>query len=315
MIITYASIFMIANLLDPDSVEEDPRSVNFGKLRIWGNWVDITGGMGQIVTLVSRLLPTRHNGEWAFWTKNKAGVYKKLGAEEFGGQDAFDVLVQFLEGKLSPIAKTVSTIWKQQDFQGEKPTPESIATSLIIPIPAQNIPQLAKSPESSFIIGSVILDLLGFSTSSTVMPNTVSKALPVDKNLTNKDILDYVAAYSDAMDQNPERVFNSIFSGQYILEVDDTTAKIIAMPENEKTPEDETRIRLDLTIPEELGGKIERDNMSLVSVGKFNRYSYIEKILIKAVEDKKLTQEEAVAELKDFKDGTVGERYLRELYE
>ena len=147
------------------------------------------------------------------------------------------------------------------------------------------------------------------------MPNTVSKALPVDKDIPNTDILNYVTAYSDAMDQDPEKVFNAIFSGQYILEVDDETAKIIAMPEDEKTPEDEIRIRLDLTIPEELGGKIERDNMSLVSTGKFARYSFIEKLLIKAVEDKKLTQEEAVSELRDFKDGTVGERYLRELYE
>ena len=315
MVITYASIFMVANLLDPDSVEEDPRSPNFGKLKLWGNWVDITGGMGQIVTLVSRLIPTTHEGKWGFWTKNRAGVYKELGAEDFGGQDAMDVLVSFLEGKLSPAAKTVSTIWRQQDFQGNKPTPESIAKSLFIPIPAQNIPQLAESPESSFVIGSVMLDLLGFSTSSSIQPNTVSKALPVDKNMPEKDILDYVAVYSDAMNQNPEKVFTSIFSGQMVIQEEEGIVKIIAMPKDEKTPEDTTKVRVDLIVPEELGGKIERDNMKIVATGKYNRYSSIEKILIAAVTDKKVSQSEAARLIKLYKADEITEKEIKEMYE
>lgn len=315
MVITYASILMVANLLDPDSVEEDPRSPNFGKLKIWGNWVDITGGMGQLITLASRLLPTRHNGKWGLWTKNRAGVYKELGSENFGGQDAMDVLVSFLEGKLSPAAKTVTTIWRQQDFQGNKPTPESIVTSTLIPIPAQNIPQMANSPESSFVIGSVMLDLLGFSTSSSIQPNTVSKALPVDKNIPDKDVLDYVAVYADAMNQNPEKVFSSIFSGQMVIQDEEGIVKIIAMPEDEKTPEDMTRVRVDLTVPEELGGKIERDNMKIVAVGKYNRYSSIEKILIAAVTDNKVSQSEAARLIKLYKDGEVTEKEIKEIYE
>lgn len=318
IIITYASIFMVANLLDPDSVEEDPRSPNFGKLKLWGNWVDITGGMGQLVTLVSRIIPTRHNGEWAFWTKNKAGVYKKLGPEEFGGQDPVDVLVTFFEGKLSPAAKTVTTIWRQQDYQGEKPTPESIAKSIFVPIPAQNIPQLAESPESSFVIGSVILDLLGFSTTSTVQPNTVTKQFEFNKNIPLNDVTGYVVDYADALNQNPEKVYTAIFSGQELILTSKDTVIIRQIPEGKETfdkQDPRPKVRLDLTVPKELGGKFTADNVKLIKVGEYNKNSGVEKVLIKAVEDKKLSKEEARKLLIEFKNGIAPEKYIRTKYE
>lgn len=315
IVLSYSTILIIAGLLNPDSVEEDPRSPNFGKLKLFGNWVDITGGMGQIITLVSRIIPTQHEGKWGFWTKNRAGVYKELGSESFGGQDAVDVIVQFFEGKLSPIAKTIATIWRQEDFQGNKPTPESIAKSLIIPIPAQNIPQLAASPESSFVVGSVILDLLGFSTSSTVQPNTVSKTFEIEKPIPSSEILEYVSSYSQALNQNPEKVFNSIFSGQYVLVDDDENVTIINIPKDEKTPEDTTRGRVDLKIPEELGGTFTSDNMEIVPIGRYNKYSSAEKLIIAAYTEKKITLNEAITLINEYKAQEIGDRYLKEVLE
>jgi hypothetical protein len=315
MIIMYASIFIVKGLLDPDSVEWDPRSSNFGKMRIFGQWVDITGGMGQIVTLVSRLIPTTHNGELGFWTKSKAGVYKKLGSKEFGSQDAMDVLTTFLEGKLSPAAKTVTTIWRNEDFQGNVPTPTSIAKSLFVPLPAQNIPAIYNSPDSSFALGSIILDLLGFSTNTAVQPNTTTKTIKVDKPTPNKDILDHISLYSEALNQDPEKVFSTMFAGQYVLLEDEVTSKVIMIPADNKVPEDAKRLKVDMTVPEELGGTFARNNIELISTGRFNSFSGVETFMIAAVENKKVTKQRAADLLKLYKAGEITEKELTELYE
>ena len=56
VIVGSASILAIANALKPGSVETDPRSSDFGKIKIGNTRFDVTGGMGSIITLASRLV-------------------------------------------------------------------------------------------------------------------------------------------------------------------------------------------------------------------------------------------------------------------
>lgn len=168
IIASIASILTIAKLLDPDSVDEDPRSTNFGKVKIFGHWVDITGGMASLVTLATRLIPTKHNGKRGFWTKSSTGNYTNLIEGKYGQQTALDVFENFWEGKLSPIAGIVRDVWKGKDFQGRPVTPENIVKGVTTPISIQNFQQLKEDPQSSSILGSMILEELGLSTSTYV---------------------------------------------------------------------------------------------------------------------------------------------------
>lgn len=168
MVSTIAAVLTIAKLIDPESVDEDPRSTNSGKVKIFGHWVDITGGMASFVRLVSRtIIPTRHNGEWGLWQKSSTGKWTNLTAGSFGQQDAFDVLVDGLfSNKLSPIAGMMRDALRGEHFGGEPFTTKGAVENLITPLSIQNYEQLKDDPTSSFILGSVILEGLGLSTST-----------------------------------------------------------------------------------------------------------------------------------------------------
>ena len=73
-----AGIMMLANFLDPESVDEDPRSTNFGRIKIFGHWTDITGGMRTIAIMAARLIPHKRNGEWGVWKKSSTGRFTNI---------------------------------------------------------------------------------------------------------------------------------------------------------------------------------------------------------------------------------------------
>lgn len=171
---TVAGVLYAANTLWPGSVEFDPHSSNFGKIRIGKHTFDITGGMGSLVTLASRITPTKRGdkgglfgGGWSFWYKSKTGKWTDLSEGNYGQQNALDVLESFAEGKLSPIAAVLRDIWVGENFDGDKPTPTSIVTGLVTPIPVQNALDL-NEPNSVLAIGLMILDGLGLSVNTDI---------------------------------------------------------------------------------------------------------------------------------------------------
>jgi len=176
-----ASILATAKLLDPESVDEDPRSTNFGKLKIFGQWVDITGGMGSLVRIAARLVPTKHNGVWSNWRKSGTGTWTNLREKGFNKDTALDELENFTEGKLSPIAGLLRDYWKREFFGGEPFTWLGAAKQLVTPLPVQNAIQLLQDPKSEFVLGSIILEGLGLSTSTynykTYWENSTSKEM------------------------------------------------------------------------------------------------------------------------------------------
>ena len=179
---TLATILTLVKLFDPDRVEEDPRSTNFGKVKLFGRWVDITGGLGSLATLASRLTPSYHNGEWGFFYKNSAGNYQKLGTT-YGGMTALDVAENFIEGKLSPVAGVFRDIWKGKDFSGEKITPQGELKKLIVPISIQNFNELVKDSNNPLdVVGAMILDLMGASV-STYLPSQFNWETSTSKTL------------------------------------------------------------------------------------------------------------------------------------
>jgi hypothetical protein len=163
---TVASVLTIAKILDPESVEEDPRSKNFGKIKIGSRWVDITGGMGSIVSLASQVVPTRHDGKWGFWSKNaKTGTFTNLGVG-YGVRSPLDVIEDFFEGKLSPLAGVFRDVLQRRTYKSEPVTLSGEAKQVTTPLIGQTTLDLLKDQSAANVIGFTILEGLGFSSGS-----------------------------------------------------------------------------------------------------------------------------------------------------
>lgn len=163
MVISIGTVLSVAHALNPKSVDTDPRSPNFGKIKIGTHWVDITGGMGAMVTLAARtFVPTEHNGQWGLWSKSKTGTYSNLTGGGFGKQTALDTVNNFWEGKLAPSAGVVRDIWTGQNYNGQKPTVKNELEGATTPLPIQNYQQL-KNSSNSDKLAAMIADGFGFS--------------------------------------------------------------------------------------------------------------------------------------------------------
>lgn len=161
-VVGMATILGIANSVKPGSVELDPRSSDFGKIKIGNTRFDVSGGMSSLVTLAARLLTESSKST----TTHKV---TPLNSGKFGSQTGVDVLVNFAEGKLSPAAGVLRDVLKGQDYNGNKiglnlPSAGLEANSLFVPLPVKNAVELHNDPNSAGIVAGEIADALGIST-------------------------------------------------------------------------------------------------------------------------------------------------------
>lgn len=164
IIASTATILYISEQLWPGSVDWDPRSSNFGKIKIGDTRFDITGGMGSMVVVASRVVPTYHNGKWSMWYKSStSGRYTDLLAGKYGQMGPLDVLENYIEGKASPLAGVIRDILKGEHFGGEEVTPESVARQLVTPISIDTFMDTQKNPNAAPLLATMILEGLGIS--------------------------------------------------------------------------------------------------------------------------------------------------------
>lgn len=186
IITSVGSVLTIAHALDPKSVELDPRSTHFGKIKVFGHWTDITGGMGSMLTLAARLVPTysaNHKSSLpgllpnnvGFFSKSAGGSLNDETSGKYGAQTAFDTFANFLSGKAAPVPSTIFQIWQGQNYSQQTPTAKNIAQNTLEPISVQNVNQLNDGGKAN-LLGSLIMDGLGFSVSSN--PQSNKQVLP-----------------------------------------------------------------------------------------------------------------------------------------
>jgi hypothetical protein len=155
-----ASILAIADAVAPGSVEKDPRSSDFGKIKIGDTRFDVSGGMASIVSLASRLITQSSKS-------STSGNVSKLNSGKFGSRDGVDVLTDFFQNKLSPLAAAINDVAiRGRDFEGKKPTVVSTANNLLTPIPITNYMELKNNPNSAPILAAMIADALGIGTNT-----------------------------------------------------------------------------------------------------------------------------------------------------
>lgn len=165
-----ATILTVSEILHPGSVEKDPRSSNFAKLKLGKRYYDISGGMASLVHLASQIVPTEHDGQWGFWSKSTTtGQYNKLNAKDkngkpkYGAATALDVIDNFWQGKLSPLGGLLRDVWKGQTYSGKPVTVKNELSQVTTPLSAQNFEQTMGDPDKVDVLMMMILDGLGYS--------------------------------------------------------------------------------------------------------------------------------------------------------
>lgn len=156
----------------------DPRSADFGKIRIGNTYLDPLAGLAQVSTFVARLA----TGE----TVNGAGDVKptrpdytltdlrralgedipahELGRDDrlpFGSGSSASVIGRFLRTKLAPVPGAIINALSGSNLVGEEVTPATAAVEMVTPIAFQDIGKVMQ--EHSVTKGSAIavLGLLG----------------------------------------------------------------------------------------------------------------------------------------------------------
>ncbi len=163
-----AAVLAIARAVNPDSVELDPRSADFGKIRVKDSRFDVTGGMASLATLAARLAKNSTKSSTTGEVK-QLGERTKSGEPKFGAPTRKDVAYDFFENKLSPVGSVIKNVLEGQTRENKPPTLVGEARNLLEPLPISNYLELKKNPNSAPILAAMLADALGISV------NTYSK--------------------------------------------------------------------------------------------------------------------------------------------
>ena len=115
-------------------VEIDPRSTDFGKLRIGNTRLDPLSGLSQTVVLMSRMISGKTKSTFT-------GEITPIRGKDvpFGRANTLEVLTRFMRNKLSPMFGTAANIITGTDFKGDPVTIKSEAKNLLTPMAVSEV--------------------------------------------------------------------------------------------------------------------------------------------------------------------------------
>jgi hypothetical protein len=179
-----AAILVLAKALDKESVDYDPTSADFGKIKVGNTRFDVTGGMASIVTLASRVARNH--------VKNSTtGVIKDLNTREFGSSTTGGVIWNFFENKLSPIASVVNERFlKGEDREGNKPTVMKEVANLVTPLIVRAAIESGKDENSANMLAILIADGLGISANTYSLKSNWASNETKEKEQFRKEVGD-----------------------------------------------------------------------------------------------------------------------------
>ncbi len=160
-----ALVLGVAKAIKPDSVEVDPRSADFGKIKV-GNTRFTVNPMASMVTLAVRLLAGSRKS-----TANGEIIKYEPG---FGKATRVDAIVDFFKNKSAPAASAMINLLEGQNrFTGKPATIASESAQTFTPMSIRNAAELwneKRNPDTkmtaAFALLAVILDGLGISTNT-----------------------------------------------------------------------------------------------------------------------------------------------------
>jgi hypothetical protein len=174
-----AGVLALAQSTGTGKVELDPRSSDFGQIRVGNTRYDVTGGMKSISVLGARLAYGLL-GKPAVKSAQTGKVYD-INTGKYGSTDGTDLVFDFFQNKLSPVASVVRDYLRDQTFAGEKPTASTTIRDLTVPLPITTSIELQDADSANYVL-SMILEELGIST-NTYLPRTRAKKTKSDLKL------------------------------------------------------------------------------------------------------------------------------------
>ena len=170
MVAGIAAVMATANAIKPGTAQFDPRSSDFGKLRVGDTRFDIAGGYGSVINLAARIA-SRSSKSTA------TGAVTPLGSGF--GQTSFGTLIgDFVAGRGAPTTQIISDYVNGKRFDGQKPTVGNELLGLVTPIPVSNYQSLKNDPNSANTLAVMLAQQLGIMSSTygsnTSMPSITS---------------------------------------------------------------------------------------------------------------------------------------------
>ncbi len=150
-----ALVLSLTNAINPDSIEDDPTSSDFGKIKVGNTRFDVSGGLGSIFTLAARLATGKSKS-------SVSGLKSDLNSGKWGSMTKWDVITSFFENKFSPLMSVLKQELEGKTFEGEKPTMASRVAGLFLPIPLETPYEAFKDPDSAPLLLTILADQLGF---------------------------------------------------------------------------------------------------------------------------------------------------------
>lgn len=196
-----AAALKLAQEVTGGKVEYDPRSSNFGKIKIGDTRFDLSGGMSSIVTLGARLATVSSKS-------STSGEVTRLNSGEFGAQTSLDTIYNFFENKTSPAVSVARDYLKGETFEGEKPTLANTIKNLTLPLIIGSYQELKDNPRAASLIPSLISEGLGVSVNTYGLESnwnaSNSKQVTAFKEKVGKDRF-----------ETANKTFNERFQGWY----------------------------------------------------------------------------------------------------
>lgn len=194
-----ATVLAIFKAFDDDSVEEDPRSSDFGQVKIGKTRFNISGGVQAIAILAARIIMNS--------TKDAhTDIITELNTGEYGSSTVGDVIMKFFDGKLSPAGKIVSTfLLKGRDAEGKKPSVVGEMAKLVTPIPLTNAYELMTEEDAAPVLLGLMADFVGIGT------NTYSPDIRWE-NRTGKEMIQFRDYVGEETFKEANKEFNQEFN-------------------------------------------------------------------------------------------------------
>jgi hypothetical protein len=168
------SVLALAALAGAD-VEEDPRSPNFGKIKVGDTTYDIWGGFQQYVVELTQFI----RGE----TKSATtGQIRKLDGKTFPFKSRGDDVEAFIRGKAAPVPAAIMNLLYGKKVTGQRTNKETEAVGLLSPLMVKDAVEAFKKDG---ILGSLAVGVpaafgIGVQTISA-LPDNVDEKNPVWK--------------------------------------------------------------------------------------------------------------------------------------
>jgi len=151
------------------TVEINPRSSDFGKVKVGDSRIDPLAGVAQIATFAGRTVTgeTKNAKGQVFpirqkTVKNAQGVVMpSRGRVPFGHDKWTDVAAKFARTKLHPVPSTLANLFTGTDLAGNVVTPEGEALKLAAPLTYVDVYQALKEQDLSDAAAMSLLAFLG----------------------------------------------------------------------------------------------------------------------------------------------------------